>query len=219
MQQVCISSCILFLYFFVLFLFQFCEHIMHQEQLSNAGVFIDIDVVVLNGGKPYAWSNDSIHVNSNNNFVNYCIDNFFFILFFLFYFKETVEQRSSILVRDERYIFVASARQDPNQHTPVAVHRRPHCCGALALPRTLPFAQQACARLLPGRRQRTHKRVSVIAFFSKTTTRTNIFSKCFSHRKPIRLGFTQHTTIEQLSKTFPDLDYVDHQRRKELLVI
>ncbi len=30
--------------------------------LSSAGVFIDIDGVVLQGGKPYEWSKKAIHV-------------------------------------------------------------------------------------------------------------------------------------------------------------
>ena len=29
---------------------------------SSAGVFIDIDGVVLQGGKPYEWSKSAIHV-------------------------------------------------------------------------------------------------------------------------------------------------------------
>ena len=32
------------------------------------------------------------------------------------------------------------------------------------------------------------------------------------------LGFTDYITIPQLSNIFPDLDYVDHRKRKDLMV-
>ena len=34
-----------------------------------------------------------------------------------------------------------------------------------------------------------------------------------------RLGFTSFITLHDLVNIFPELDYVDHKRRKELLVI
>ena len=35
----------------------------------------------------------------------------------------------------------------------------------------------------------------------------------------LRLGFTDYMTIPQLVDIFPELDYVDHNRRKTLQVI
>ena len=34
-----------------------------KEPSVNSGVFIDIDGVVLQGGKPFEWSREAIHVN------------------------------------------------------------------------------------------------------------------------------------------------------------
>ena len=35
---------------------------------------------------------------------------------------------------------------------------------------------------------------------------------------PWRLGFSSYITIQELAETFPELDYVDHNKRVELLV-
>lgn len=37
--------------------------------------------------------------------------------------------------------------------------------------------------------------------------------------KFIRLGFKSYTTIAEVAEIFPELDFVDHNKRKELLVI
>lgn len=38
------------------------QHSVPIENKWNPGVFIDIDGVVLTGGKPFAWSKEAIHV-------------------------------------------------------------------------------------------------------------------------------------------------------------
>lgn len=40
------------------------QHSVPVESKWNPGVFIDIDGVVLSGGKPFEWSKEAIHVSS-----------------------------------------------------------------------------------------------------------------------------------------------------------
>lgn len=72
-----ISYFLLFLLISFLFLIMFFSYL--KDLKPSAGVFIDIDGVVLNGGKPFEWTKEAIKVCILlSSFISiYKIENFF----------------------------------------------------------------------------------------------------------------------------------------------
>lgn len=129
----------------------------------NPGVFIDIDGVVLQGGKPFEFSVEAIHALWNHKIP--------------FVFVTNGTYCSAVLVNNLRKIFDLPFTTD---HVVVA----PSPCSELYEfhnKRVLVCCQDDSLGLIP------------------------------------ELGFTNYLTVEDMSKIFPELDYVDHKRRKVLL--
>lgn len=128
-----------------------------------AGVFIDIDGVVLHGGKPYEWSKNAIHTLWSNEIP--------------FMFVTNGTYSSANLVNTLTNILELPFTDD---HIVVA----PSPCSELYEfhnKRVLVCCQESSIDLVP------------------------------------ELGFTNYTTIPQLAEIFPELDFVDHNKRKLLL--
>lgn len=136
---------------------------MLTENKQKAGVFIDIDGVVLKGGKPYEWSKDAIHRLWDNDVP------FVFVTNGTYSSKNLIDNLSNIL-----------ELPFTNDHVMVA----PSPCHDLV--------------------EYHDKRVLVCCQNDSVGLITE-------------LGFTNALTISELSEIFPELDYVDHEKRKRLL--
>lgn len=130
---------------------------------ENPGVFIDIDGVVLQGGKPFEWSKEAIHALWNND-VPFC-------------FVTNGTYCSETLVNTLK--------------------------GILELPFTNDHIVVAPSPCL-GLTDYHDKRVLVCC-------------QDDSYGLIAELGFTNYLTVPQLVEVFPELDYVDHEKRKILL--
>jgi HAD superfamily hydrolase (TIGR01456 family) len=129
----------------------------------NPGVFIDIDGVVLHGGKPFEFSKEAIHTLWNNNMP--------------FVFVTNGTYCSATLCNTLTKILGLPFTDD---HVVVA----PSPCAALSDyhdKRVLVCCQDDSINLIP------------------------------------ELGFTNYMTIPELVEIFPELDYIDHNKRIELL--
>lgn len=139
------------------------QHSVPQERKWNPGVFIDIDGVVLTGGKPFEFSKEAIHDLWNNQIP------------FMFFTNGTYSAKD--LVASLRKIFDLPFTND---HVVVA----PSPCSSLTDyhdKRVLIVGQEDSLGLVE------------------------------------ELGFNDFITIEDLADLFPDLDFVDHKKRKQLL--
>ncbi|CAF0747107.1 unnamed protein product [Brachionus calyciflorus] len=133
------------------------------DHFVNPGVFIDIDGVVLQGGKPFPWSKEAIHALWNNDIP--------------FVFVTNGTYCSAVLVENLTKILELPFTSD---HVVVA----PSPCTALT------------------------------DFHDKHVL---VCCQEDSHGLVPELGFSNYLTVEELVEIFPDLDYVDHNRRKYLL--
>lgn len=133
------------------------------EKKWNPGVFIDIDGVVLSGGKPFEWSREAIHDLWNNKVP------------FMFFTNGTYS--SADLVGNLKKLFDLPFTRD---HVVVA----PSPCSSLT--------------------EFHDKRVLVVC----QDDSIGLINE---------LGFHDFITIDDLADLFPDLDFVDHKKRKQLL--
>lgn len=133
-----------------------------KESSSDCGVLIDIDGVVLKGGKPFEFSKDSLHKLWNNNIP--------------FAFLTNGTYTSAAITNSMRSIFNLPFEKD---HFIVA----PSPCQAL---------------------NEYHDK--------------NVLVCCQEDAIDLiaELGFKSYITIPELSNIFPDLDFVDHNRRIQL---
>ncbi|RNA32034.1 cat eye syndrome critical region 5 [Brachionus plicatilis] len=129
----------------------------------NPGVFIDIDGVVLKGGRPFEWSKKAIHALWYNNIP------FVFVTNGTYCSKTLIDTLESIL-----------ELPFTNDHCVVA----PSPCKALT--------------------DYHNKRVLVCC-------------QNDSYDLISELGFKDYLTVPELVNIFPDLDFVDHERRHMLL--
>lgn len=117
-------------------------------------------------------------------------------------------QWHSVCICDQWNLLFGCSGWQFEQNSPTSIHCRPcgGCSFTLSCSYSVPW--QESSSLLPTRLLWPNNRVINEINFRKKNSKI-IFS---------RLGFSDFLTVEELVEIFPDLDYIDHNKRKILLV-